>query len=70
MTDFDQKKYVAVYDQFEARVVREINHLKAETAFSFEQLGTPSRTKSSVFFNIVQTLSEMLYTCRALQRAF
>ena len=38
MTDFDGKKYVAVYDQFEARVVREINHLKAETAFSFEQL--------------------------------
>ena len=32
--------------------------------------GTTSQTKSSVFFNIVQTLSVMLYTCTAFQRVF
>ena len=33
-------------------------------------LGTPHRTKSSVFFNIVQTTFVTLYTRTALQRPF
>ena len=38
--------------------------------WSFFTFGKPHNTKSSVFFNIVQTAFVTLYTCTALQRAF